>query len=94
MGRNNQDLGFPRFDMERHNRPPTLSEYATAKKEMEDGPSVIVGIDLSEGDDKTVCLVVDRETMACMYWNTVPPEQKRKIKISDKHVPFSRTNNK
>ena len=105
MGRNNQDLGEPKFDMDRLNRAPTLSEYATAKKEFEQKDcgnpkckecykEVIVGIDLAEGDDETVCLVVDRETMACIYWNTIPPEQKRKIKIGDKHVPLSRTNNK
>ncbi len=95
MGRD--DLGFREpFDVDRLNRVPTLSEYATAKKEMEveDDNGIIVGVDLADGDDETVCLVIDKDSMASIYWYSIPSKEKRKIKVGDEHTSFSRTNNK
>jgi len=68
-----------KYDLERLNRPPTLSEYATAKKEFE------ADVDESSGDDTTVVMLVSRETLLKMYWNSIPDDKKRKIKIGESH---------
>jgi len=68
------------YDLDRLNRPPTLSEYATAKKEYE------VGVDVAEGEDCSVEMIVDIETLLLMYWNSIPKDQKRIIKVGDSHA--------
>ena len=90
-----------KFDLDRLNRPPTLSEYATAKKGFEDQnpdcgnpkckechKGFVVGVDPgSEEGDRTVVLVVDRETLLDIYWNTISSDKKRKIKVGNDHKP-------
>jgi hypothetical protein len=70
-----------KYDIDRFNRPPTLSEYATAKKEYE------IGVDEGSGDDTTVVVLVSRKTLLDVYWNSIPNDEKRKIKIGDHHDP-------
>jgi hypothetical protein len=60
---------------------PSMSEYDMAKKNLE------VGIDMTDyGEkDKSVYLVVDVETLACLYWSAIPEVDKKKIQIGDCH---------
>ena len=69
----------PVFDVNRLSRPPTMSEYATAKKTYE------IGVDEADGEDHSVEMVVDQETLLMMYWNSIPKDKIRKIKVGDEH---------
>ena len=74
------------FNTERLKRPPTLSEYATAKKSME------VNIDQASKDgDTTVAFLVDKDTLLDMYWSSIPEKSKKRIVIGDKHDEKYRT---
>lgn len=85
-----------KHDLDRLNRPPTLSEYATAKKEFltDENPDCgnpnckdcyQIRVDKAEGESESVALVVDRETVLDLYWISIPKHEKRKIKIGDSH---------
>jgi hypothetical protein len=67
------------YDANRLSRPPTMSEYATAKKEYE------IGVDKADGEDQSVEMIVDVDTLLLMYWNTIPKDQKFIIKAGDEH---------
>ena len=56
-----------------------MSEYATAKKEYE------IGVDEADGEDHSVEMIVDQETLLLMYWNNIPKDKKRKIEVGDEH---------
>ncbi|GAG00840.1 unnamed protein product, partial [marine sediment metagenome] len=59
---------------------PSMAEYSMAKKEME------INIDLgSEEGDKTAVALIDRDTLALIYWYIISKNEKRKVKIGDKH---------
>ena len=74
------------FNTERLKRPPTLSEYATAKKEYE------MGVDKGKEDgDTTVAFLVDKDTILDMYWSMIPEKSKRKIVVGGKHDEKYRT---
>ena len=60
-------------------RISTLGEYGTAKKEME------IGVDVANGQSKSVTMLVDQDTLLKMYWNSIPKENKRMIKVRDEH---------
>lgn len=60
-------------------RVPTLDEYGTTKKEME------IGVDIANDESKSVTMLVDRDTLIKMYWNSIPKENKRMIKVRDEH---------
>ena len=47
-------MGDPVYDVNRLSRPPTMSEYATAKKEYE------IGVDEADGEDHSVEMIVDQ----------------------------------
>ena len=67
------------YDVNRLNRVPTFSEYSTAKKEYE------IGVDEADGEDRSVEMVVDQETLLLMYWDNIPKDKKRKIEVGDEH---------
>jgi hypothetical protein len=73
------------FDIQRLNRVPTLSEYGTAKKEFE---KMEIGFDVGEKcGDKTVIMLVDKDTLLHMYWKSIPKDDKRSIKVGNKLEP-------
>jgi hypothetical protein len=61
-------------------RPPTLDEYAVAKKELE------IHVDPAvPGGDMGVESVVDMDTFLLIYWNVLPKDKKHKVDIGDTH---------
>ncbi len=61
-------------------RPPTLDEYAVAKKELE------IHVDPAvPGGDMSVESVVDMDTFLLIYWKMIPNDEKHMIEIGDTH---------
>ena len=47
----------------------------------------------SEEGDRTAVALIDRDTLAIIYWNIIPRNEKRKVKIGDKHDGTKMDNN-
>ena len=39
----------------------------------------------ADGEDHSVEMIVDQETLLLMYWNNIPKDKKRKIEVGDEH---------
>ena len=67
---------------------PSMAAYDMAKKEVE------INIDPgSEEGDRTAVALIDRDTLAIIYWSIIPKTEKRKVKIGDKHDGTKMDNN-
>lgn len=69
-----------KLDVNRLTRPPTLAKDNMAKKSMK------VNLDPASKDgDTSVAFLIDQDTLLDMYWNSIPDNEKRKIKVGECH---------